>query len=42
MLLKKIDSVKNGSLAITLVLEDRCGNSAVIAEKAHKKGYTPD
>jgi len=41
-LLKKIDSVKNGSFAITLVLEDRCGNSAIIADKAQKKGYTPD
>ncbi len=42
MLLKKIDSVKNGSFAITLILEDRCGNSAIIADKARKKGYTPD
>jgi len=41
-LLKKIDSVKNGSFAITLILEDRCGNSAIIADKAHKSGYTPD
>jgi len=36
MLLDKIDSVKNGSLAITLILEDRCGNSVIIADKARK------
>jgi len=35
-LLDNIDCVKNGSSAITLILEDRCGNSAIIADKALK------
>ena len=41
-LLKKIDRVKDGSLAITLILEDRCGNSAIITEKAHESVYIPE
>jgi zinc finger protein len=41
-LLKKIDCVKDGSLAITLILEDRCGNSAIITEKAHESVYIPE
>ena len=41
-LLKKIDRVKDGSLAITLILEDRCGNSAIITEKAHESAYIPE
>jgi len=38
-LLNKIDCVKNGSLSITLILEDRCGNSAIITDKADKTVY---
>jgi len=41
-LLKKIDCVKDGSLAITLILEDRCGNSAIITEKARESVYIPE
>ncbi|MFA5347796.1 MAG: ZPR1 zinc finger domain-containing protein [Methanoregula sp.] len=41
-LLKKIDCVIDGSLAITLILEDPCGNSAIITEKAHESVYTPE
>ena len=41
-LLKKIDCVKDGSLVITLILEDRCGNSAIITEKAHESAYIPE
>jgi zinc finger protein len=32
-LLKKIKRVKDGSLPITLILEDRCGNSTIISDK---------
>jgi zinc finger protein len=42
VLLKKIDCVKDGSLAITLILEDRCGNSAIITKKAHESVYIPE
>jgi zinc finger protein len=41
-LLKKIDCVKDGSLAITLILEDRRGNSAIIADKVEESAYTPE
>ena len=41
-LLNKIDRVKDGSLSITLVLEDRCGNSAIITKKAHESVYIPE
>lgn len=41
-LLKKIEEVKCGAIPITLVIEDRCGNSAIIADKAQKSVYTPE
>jgi zinc finger protein len=41
-LLVKIEGVKCGAIPITLVLEDRCGNSAIIADKAQKSVYTPE
>jgi zinc finger protein len=41
-LLNKIDRVKDGSLSIKLILEDRCGNSAIISDKAQKSFYTPE
>ena len=42
VLLEKIEGVKCGAIPITLILEDRCGNSAIIADKAQKCGYTPE
>ena len=42
VLLEKIEGVKCGEIPITLILEDRCGNSAIIADKAQKSGYTPE
>jgi len=42
VLLEKIEGVKCGAIPITLILEDRCGNSAIIADKAQKSGYTPE
>ena len=41
-LLEKIEGVKCGEIPITLILEDRCGNSAIIADKAQKSAYTPE
>ena len=41
-LLNKIDRVKDGSLSITLVLEDRCGNSAIISDKVQTGVYSPE
>ena len=41
-LLEKIERVKNGEIPVTLILEDRCGNSAIIADKAQKCAYTPE
>jgi len=41
-LLKKIEEVKCGAIPITLVIEDRCGNSAIIADKAQKSVFTPE
>ena len=41
-LLEKIEGVKCGEIPITLILEDRCGNSAIIADKAQKSVYTPE
>jgi len=35
-LLEKIAGVKSGTVPITLILEDRCGNSAIIADKTQK------
>jgi C4-type Zn-finger protein len=42
VLLEKIEGVKCGAIPITLILEDRCGNSAIIADKAQKSVYTPE
>lgn len=41
-LLGEIAGVKNGTVPITLILEDRCGNSAIIADKAQKSVYFID
>jgi zinc finger protein len=41
-LLERIEGVKCGAIPITLILEDRCGNSAIIADKAQKSSYTPE
>ena len=41
-LLERIERVKNGEIPVTLILEDRCGNSAIIANKAQKSAYTPE
>ena len=41
-LLERIEGVKCGAIPITLILEDRCGNSAIIADKAQKSVYTPE
>jgi len=41
-LLNKIDQVKDGSLSVTLILEDRCGNSAIISDKVHASTYSPE
>jgi zinc finger protein len=42
ILLEKIEGVKCGAIPITLILEDRCGNSAIIADKAQKSLYIPE
>ena len=42
ILLEKIEGVKCGTIPVTLILEDRCGNSAIIADKAKKGSYTPE
>lgn len=41
-LLARIAEVKTGSVPITLILEDRCGNSAIISDKALVTAYTPE
>jgi len=41
-LLERIQGVKCGAIPITLILEDRCGNSAIISDKARKILYTPE
>ncbi len=41
-LLQKIDLVKDGSLPVTLILEDRCGNSAIISDKVQTGVCCPD
>ena len=41
-LLEKIEAVKCGTIPITLILEDRCGNSAIISDKAKKCSYSPE
>ena len=35
-LLEKIGQVREGKLPVTLVIEDPCGNSAIVSEKAEK------
>jgi zinc finger protein len=42
ILLERIGEVKCGAIPITLILEDRCGNSAIMADKAQKSVYTPE
>ena len=41
-LLADIARVKAGTFPITLILEDPCGNSGIIAEKTVKEAYTPE
>jgi zinc finger protein len=40
-LIADIARVKAGTFPITLILEDPCGNSGIIAEKTVKEAYTP-
>jgi C4-type Zn-finger protein len=39
VLLEKIARVKNGDLAVTIVLEDPNGNSAIVSDCAEKSAY---
>jgi len=41
-LLADIARVKAGTFPVTLILEDPCGNSGIIAEKAVKEKYEPE
>jgi zinc finger protein len=41
-LLEKIEMVKCGAVPITIILDDPCGNSAIISDKAQKSVYTPE
>ncbi len=41
-LLQTINRVKVGSLPVTLILEDRCGNSAIISDKVKTGIYCPE
>jgi zinc finger protein len=41
-LLADIVRVKAGTFPITLILEDPCGNSGIIAEKTVKEAYVPE
>jgi zinc finger protein len=41
-LLADIARVKAGTFPVTLILEDPCGNSGIIAEKTVKEAYTPE
>ncbi len=41
-LLHTIDRVKEGSLPVTLILADRCGNSAIISDKVETGTYSPE
>ncbi len=41
-LLERIEGVKCGVIPITLILEDRSGNSTIISDKARKCLYTPE
>lgn len=40
-LLEKIGEVREGMLPVTLVIEDPCGNSAIVSEKAEKIPLPP-
>jgi zinc finger protein ZPR1 len=42
ILLDKINRVKDGFLPITLILEDRCGNSAIISDKVRTCVFRPE
>ena len=41
-LLADIARVKAGTFSVTLILEDPCGNSAIVSEKAEKCAYVPE
>jgi zinc finger protein len=41
-LLADIVKVKTGTFPITLILEDPCGNSGIIADKTVKEAYVPE
>lgn len=41
-LLADIARVKAGTFPVTLILEDPCGNSGIIAEKTRKEAYVPE
>jgi zinc finger protein len=41
-LLADIVRVKAGTFPLTLILEDPCGNSGIISEKAEKEAYVPE
>jgi zinc finger protein len=41
-LLADIAKVKAGTFPVTLILEDPCGNSGIIAEKTTKEVYVPE
>jgi zinc finger protein len=41
-LLADIARVKLGTFPVTLILEDPCGNSGIIAEKTVKEAYVPE
>ena len=41
-LLANIARVKAGTFPITLILEDPCGNSAIVSERAAKCSYEPE
>jgi len=41
-LLADIVKVKAGTFPITLILEDPCGNSGIIADKTMKEAYVPE
>ena len=41
-LLADIARVKSGTFPVTLILEDPCGNSGIISDKAVKEAYVPE
>jgi len=42
VLLERIEGVKSGTVPVTIILEDRCGNRSIISEKAKKCRYQPE